>query len=219
MDIDDATKPLYLIVMGEDETAQAGYSMLLISTEAFEDGAWTLFYEGEYLTEHQSLAGYAKTADVNTALAAKQDTLQFDDAPTQSSTKMLTSGKIYTALAGKQDKLTFDQSPTENSKKPVESGGVYTALAGKSNTGHTHAYSELTGKPTIPTVPTISTNITSDAASDLKTASPKAVKTYVDGKVPSNIVTGDGASYTIKVATSAPASGTSSSIITIVVPE
>ena len=35
----------------------------------------------------------------------------------------------------------------------------------------------------IPTVPTISTNITADATSDTKTASPKAVKTYVDGKV------------------------------------
>ena len=36
---------------------------------------------------------------------------------------------------------------------------------------------------TIPTVPTISTSITSDATSDTKTASPKAVKTYVDGIV------------------------------------
>ena len=34
--------------------------------------------------------------------------------------------------------------------------------------------------PEIPTVPDISTNISSDAASDTKTASPKAVKTYVD---------------------------------------
>lgn len=33
------------------------------------------------------------------------------------------------------------------------------------------------------TVPTISTNITTDATSDTKTASPKAVKTYVDGIV------------------------------------
>jgi len=32
-------------------------------------------------------------------------------------------------------------------------------------------------------VPTISTNISSDASSDTKTASPKAVKTYVDGIV------------------------------------
>ena len=35
----------------------------------------------------------------------------------------------------------------------------------------------------IPTVPTISTNISNDANSDVKTASPKAVKTYVDGLV------------------------------------
>ena len=35
----------------------------------------------------------------------------------------------------------------------------------------------------IPTVPTISTDISSDASSDTKTASPKAVKTYVDTSV------------------------------------
>ena len=34
----------------------------------------------------------------------------------------------------------------------------------------------------IPSVPTISTNIESDANSDTKTASPKAVKTFVEGK-------------------------------------
>jgi hypothetical protein len=33
----------------------------------------------------------------------------------------------------------------------------------------------------IPTVPTVSTNISTDSTSDAKTASPKAVKTYVDG--------------------------------------
>ena len=44
------------------------------------------------------------------------------------------------------------------------------------------SYNDLTNKPTIPTVPTISTNITSDATSDTKTASPKAVKDFVEGK-------------------------------------
>ena len=120
---------------------------------------------------------------IKAALDGKQATLQYDTEPTQLSNKMLTSGKLYNAFQGKQDKLTFDQTPTQNSKKPVESGGVYTALAGKSDTGHTHAYSELTGTPTIPTVPTISTDIAADAASDAKTASPKAVKTYVDAAV------------------------------------
>ena len=45
----------------------------------------------------------------------------------------------------------------------------------------TGSYNDLTNKPTIPTVPDISTNISTDATSDTKTASPKAVKTYVDG--------------------------------------
>lgn len=36
---------------------------------------------------------------------------------------------------------------------------------------------------TIPSVPDISTSISSDASSDVKTASPKAVKDYVDGIV------------------------------------
>ncbi len=48
---------------------------------------------------------------------------------------------------------------------------------------HNHTKSEITDFPTIPTVPTISTDITTDATSDEKTASPKAVKTYVDNAI------------------------------------
>lgn len=47
----------------------------------------------------------------------------------------------------------------------------------------TGTYSDLVGTPTIPTVPTISTNIASDYNSDTKTASPKAVYTYVNNIV------------------------------------
>jgi len=49
--------------------------------------------------------------------------------------------------------------------------------------GFSGNYNDLTNKPTIPTVPTISTNITTDALDDAKTASPKAVKTYVDNAI------------------------------------
>jgi hypothetical protein len=49
--------------------------------------------------------------------------------------------------------------------------------------GFSGNYEDLTNKPTIPTVPTISTNITTDALDDTKTASPKAVKTYVDNAI------------------------------------
>lgn len=60
------------------------------------------------------------------------------------------------------------------------SGGSGTSeLATVATTGD---YNDLSNKPTIPTVPTISTNITNDATSDTKTASPKAVKDFVEGK-------------------------------------
>ena len=44
------------------------------------------------------------------------------------------------------------------------------------------SYNDLSNTPTIPTVPAISTDISADGTSDAKTASPKAVKTFVEGK-------------------------------------
>ena len=72
--------------------------------------------------------------ELNTDLSGKQDTLTFDNTPTQSSTNPVTSDGIYTALSGKQDTLTFDTAPTASSTNPVTSGGVYTALSGKQDT-------------------------------------------------------------------------------------
>lgn len=56
------------------------------------------------------------------------------------------------------------------------SGGDTSGLAAVAISGD---YNDLTNKPT---VPAISTNITSDATSDTKTTSPKAVKDFVEGK-------------------------------------
>ena len=57
--------------------------------------------------------------------------------------------------------------------------------AGTSN--FSGSYDDLSEKPTIPTVPTISTDISADAASNVKTASPKAVADYVDANSDSGI--------------------------------
>ena len=67
------------------------------------------------------------TALVN-ALAAKQDTLTFDDVPTDLSSNPVKSGGVYSALAGKQNVLTFDDVPTAGSDNPVKSGGIYNAI-------------------------------------------------------------------------------------------
>lgn len=46
-------------------------------------------------------------------------------------------GEVNTLLEGKQDTLTFDDTPTQSSNNPVKSGGIYTALLGKvNNTGN-----------------------------------------------------------------------------------
>ena len=57
--------------------------------------------------------------------------------------------------------------------------GQTTTLATVATTG---SYDDLIDKPTIPEGATISTDIEADATVDNKAASPKAVKTYTDGK-------------------------------------
>jgi hypothetical protein len=71
---------------------------------------------------------------VYAGLAGKENTLIWDSTPTENSNNPVTSGGIYTALVSKQGTLTFDTTPTENSANPVTSGGIYTALAGKQGT-------------------------------------------------------------------------------------
>ena len=46
---------------------------------------------------------------------------------------MAKSADVATALAGKQNTLTFDNAPTQNSNNPVKSGGVYSAIASLEN--------------------------------------------------------------------------------------
>ena len=45
--------------------------------------------------------------------------------------KLVIKSEMDTALSGKQDTLTFDDVPTDNSNNPVKSNGVYDALATK----------------------------------------------------------------------------------------
>lgn len=90
---------------------------------------------GDIGTIQEQITGInGEIEDINTALAGKQDTLTFDNAPTSGSGNPVKSGGVFTALAGKQGTLTFDDSPTASSSNPVKSGGVYTALSGKQDT-------------------------------------------------------------------------------------
>ena len=129
-------------------------------------------------------------------------------------------------------------------KNYIDSKGFLTSM-GLATVATTGSYSDLANTPSIPTVPAISTSVASDATSDTKTVSPKAVKYFVENKgyaldsdlknvaksgsyndlsdtptiptVPSKLVTGSAKAYTIAVSDTAPAAGTADSVITIVV--
>ena len=78
---------------------------------------------------------------------------------------------------------SVETTATENSTNAISSGYVYT-LEDKLTNG-TGGYKVMTAEYA-DNVPVISTNISTDAESDIKTASPKAVKSYVDGNVVAN---------------------------------
>lgn len=71
-------------------------------------------------------------AEVNGKVSVTREAA--DASPTENSNKLVKSGGVYTALAAKQNTLTFDNAPTENSDNPVKSGGIKTALDAKQNT-------------------------------------------------------------------------------------
>ena len=127
--------------------------------------AWMTDYNGDmqkidagiHAAKTQAAGAADGVSALQTAMSGKQNTLTFDEAPTQGSTNPVTSGGVYaalqnvsiqtdavptagstkavqsggvyTALQGKQNSLTFDSAPTQGSTNPVTSGGVYTAIA------------------------------------------------------------------------------------------
>lgn len=132
----------------------------------------------DFLTEHQDISG---KADKATTLGGYGIT----DAKIESGTITLGSNTItpltsHQDITGKEDKsnkvTSFGSTPS-NDKYPSEKL-VKDSLDAKQPTidaSNKLDYSLIDNTPAIPTVPTISTNIQTDKASDVKTASPKAV--------------------------------------------
>lgn len=52
-----------------------------------------------------------------------------DSELSESSPNAIANSAVTAGLSGKQDTLTFDDTPTENSTNPVTSGGIYTAIS------------------------------------------------------------------------------------------
>ena len=98
---------------------------------------------------------YATQTALTNGLAAKQNALTFDSAPTSGSSNPVTSGGVFSAINGKQDTLTFDSTPTSGSQNPVTSDGIYKAIdgidVGLPATGSTTQpiYINSSGKPAV----------------------------------------------------------------------
>ena len=82
----------------------------------------------------------------------------------------------------KRSSISFDGSTTNKALTPKGTWEDIPAAQVNSDWNAESGVAKILNKPTIPTVPTISTDIDTDGNDDTKTASPKAVKTFVEGK-------------------------------------
>ena len=103
--------------------------------------------------------------------------------------KGLSTNDFTTELKNKLDGIAANANNYSHPTHTAAASGFYKVTV--DSLGHVTAVTavkkeDITGlgiPGSQPTVPTISTDISADATSDAKTASPKAVKTYVDSKV------------------------------------
>ena len=77
----------------------------------------------EYINLDGTTAGWEKIGDTEIDLSDYVTTQVLNTALAN----YTTTADLTTLLAAKQDTLTFDNAPTENSNNPVKSGGVYSA--------------------------------------------------------------------------------------------
>jgi len=110
-----------------------------LNNSGFTTAQWNAINSGITTLLVAKLSALPTNEALTLALAGKQDSLTFDNAPTAGSNNPVKSGGIYTrnneivalinALdAAKQDVLVFDTTPTNGSTNPVTSNGVYLAI-------------------------------------------------------------------------------------------
>lgn len=133
---------------------RAAYRSALIAVTAQADGSVTLVADGDKpAVDIPAVVRFGGVLDTGggggayTPPAATADTLGGIKVGTGLSVE---ADGTLSAMGGG---ITVDAAFSATSENPVQNKVVKAALDGKSGTGHTHAYGEITGKPTIPTVP------------------------------------------------------------------
>ena len=106
----------------------------LIGNTQIDLSVYVTFTDLEALLDDYVLAADLTTTLADYALAVDLTTVANAVTTILNGTDIDNFADVETALDGKQDTLTFDNVPTENSTNPVKSGGIYSALAGKTPT-------------------------------------------------------------------------------------
>lgn len=133
---------------------RAAYRSALIAVTAQADGSVTLVADGDKpAVDIPAVVRFGGVLDTGggggayTLPAATADTLGGIKVGTGLSVE---ADGTLSAMGGG---ITVDSALSGFSENPVQNKTVYYALLGRASIDHTHAYGEITGKPTIPTVP------------------------------------------------------------------
>jgi hypothetical protein len=156
------------VALGEDGTATGNNSV-------------AMNYKCSATGNYSTATGYNTTASGAGSFAANNNTIAAGRAQTViGQNNVEDTNDVYAFIIGngpqqstRRNALTFDWDGNLWIKGNARVGGASYAYGSELAT---KAYVDAA----IPTVPTISTDISTDATSDTKTASPKAVKTYAD---------------------------------------
>lgn len=109
-------------------------------------------------------------------------------------------GDVESALGEKQDTLTFDDTPTENSANPVTSGGVYNSqeeqntLIAELQEENTYLNSVINQLPKVKVegeYPTLDNTLQAKMKVDLKGNTSQETSPTPDAPIPVNVVSGD----------------------------
>lgn len=133
---------------------RAAYRAALIAVTAQADGSVTLVADGDKpAVDIPAVVRFGGVLDTGGGGGAY--TLPAATADTLGGIKVGPGLSVEAdgTLSATGDGITVDRALSGTSENPVQNKVVKAALDGKSGTGHTHAYGEITGKPTIPTVP------------------------------------------------------------------
>lgn len=129
-----------IVINGKNVTATDGSITSYNGVEfVFTSTIWQEF--GRDSSEFVTKAGLSQTTGnamdnamsqkaVSDALQQKQDTLTFDNAPTQNSDNPVKSKGIYKAIQDAISGGSIDDEVTEESANPVKSSGIYDAIHG-----------------------------------------------------------------------------------------